>query len=119
RRAQASKGGRLPEGFAVLVTGPSAHSVEAVAFEGERGLRARGRPTELIDSRSPGVAELRVEGGATFAAGALARHGILTVLALPAPSRAARDRARAALGRLIEVHVSSEGAAACAYRAPL
>jgi len=48
-----------------------------------------------------------------------ARHGILTVLALPAPSRAARDRARATLGRLIEVHVSSEGAAACGYEPPL
>jgi hypothetical protein len=109
----------VTEGFTVLVTGPSASDVEAVAFEVERGLRARGQPTELIDSRSPGVGELRVEGGATFAAGVLARHGIVTVLALPAPSRAARDRARGTLGRLIEVHVSTEGAAACGYERPL
>jgi hypothetical protein len=109
----------MTEGFTVLVTGPSASDVEAVACQVDRDLRARGHAAELIDSRSPGIAELSVEGGATFAAGALARHGIVTVLALPARSRAARDRARETLGRLIEVHVNSEGAAAGGYEPPL
>ena len=34
---------------------------------------------------------------------------MVTILALPTPSRATRDRAREALGRLIEVYVRSEG----------
>jgi hypothetical protein len=109
----------VTEGFTVLVTGPSASDVEVVACEIDAGLRARGRPTELIDSRTPGAAGLRVEGAATFAAGALARHGIVTILALPAPARATRDRAREALGRLIEVHVSSEGTVGCGYEPPM
>ena len=109
----------MTEGFTVLVTGPSASDVEMVARDIDAGLRARGRPTELIDSRTPGAAGLRVEGAATFAAGALARHGIVTILALPAPARATRDRAREALGRLIEVHVSSEGTIGCGYEPPL
>ena len=106
-------------GFTVLVTGPSAPDVEAVALEIDGALRARGAATELIDSRTPGAAGLRAEGAATYAAGALARHGVVTVLALPVPSRAARDRAREALGRLIEVHVSSEGTVGCGYEPPL
>jgi hypothetical protein len=109
----------VTEGFTVLVTGPSAPDVEAVAFEVDCGLRARGLGTELLDSRTPGAAGLRAEGAATFAAGALARHGVVTILALPAPSRAARDRARETLGRLIEVHVNSEGAVGCGYEPPL
>jgi len=109
----------VTEGFTVLVTGPSASDVEMVAREIDAGLRARGRPSELIDSRTPGAAGLRVEGAATFAAGALARHGIVTILALPAPARATRDRAREALGRLIEVHVSSEGTVGCGYEPPM
>jgi hypothetical protein len=109
----------VTEGFTVLVTGPSASDVEMAAFEINAGLRARGLPTELIDSRTPGAAGLRVGGTATFVAGALARHGIVTILALPSPSRAARERAREALGRLIEVHVSSEGTVGCGYEPPL
>ena len=76
-------------------------------------------PVELIDLRTPGVAALRAEGAATFVAGALARHGVVTVVALPVPSRASRERARAALGRLIEVYVPSSGAASAAYEPPL
>jgi adenylylsulfate kinase-like enzyme len=39
-----------------------------------------------------------------LAAGLLTRHGVVTVIALPG-TRAARDRARADVGRMIEVHV--------------
>jgi len=112
-------GEQLTQGFTILVTGPSPSDIEAVAREIDGGLRARGVATELIDSRTPGAGALRAEGAATFAAGALARHGVVTVLALPAPSRVARDRAREALGRLIEVHVSSEGTVGCGYEPPL
>jgi len=109
----------VTEGFTVLVTGPSMPDVEAVACEIDCGLRARGLAAELLDSRTPGSAGLRAEGAATFTAGALARHGVVTIIALPTPSRAARDRARETLGRLIEVHVSSEGAVGCGYEPPL
>lgn len=109
----------MSDGFTVLVTGPDTTVVERVALEIDGRLRGRGTPTELIDSRTPGAEVLRAEGAATFVAGALARHGVITVVALPAPSRAARDRARAALGRLIEVYVPSSGCAGAAYEPPL
>jgi len=109
----------MSDGFTVLVTGPDAAVVEHVALEIDGRLHGRGTPTELIDSRTPGAEALRAEGAATFVAGALARHGVVTVLALPAPARAARDRARAALGRLIEVYVPSSGCAGAAYEPPL
>src|SRR5262245_31773699 len=108
----------MTEGFTVLVTGPTMPDVEMVALEIDGRLRARGLHTELIDSRTPGAEGLRAEGAATFTAGALARHGVVTVLALPTPSRAARDRARAALGRLVEVYVRSEGAIGGGYEPP-
>ncbi len=108
----------MTEGFTVLVTGPSAADVESVALEIDGRLRARGIPVELIDSRTPGAACLRAEGAATFAAGALARHGVVTLLALPTPSRAARDRARNLLGRLVEVYVRTEGEIGGGYEPP-
>src|SRR5262249_39805787 len=104
-----SNGGDVTEGFTVLVTGPTEADVESVALEIDGRLRARGVAVELIDSRTPDVLCLRAAGAATFVAGALARHGVVTVLALPAPSRAARDRARDMLGRLVEVYVRTEG----------
>ena len=109
----------MMEGFTVLVTGPDGADVERVALEIDGRLRGRNVPVELIDLRTPGVAALRAEGAATFVAGALARHGVVTVVALPVPSRASRERARAALGRLIEVYVPSSGAASAAYEPPL
>ncbi len=108
----------MTEGFTVLVTGPVASDVECVALENDGRLRARGVPTELIDSRTPGAEALRAEGAATFTAAALARHGVATLLAVPTPSRAARDRARDALGRLIEVYVRTEGGVGGGYEPP-
>jgi hypothetical protein len=109
----------VSEGFTVVVTGPATADVESLALEIDGRLRARGLATELIDSRTPGAAGLRVEGAATFTAGALARHGVVVILALPIPSRAARERAREILGRLVEVYVRSEGAVGCGYEPPL
>ena len=109
----------MTEGFTVLVTGPTAPDVESVALEIDGRLRARGIATELIDSRTPGAEGLRSEGAATFTAGALARHGVVTLLALPTPSRAARDRARDLLGRFIEVYVRTEGGIGGGYEPPL
>lgn len=108
----------MTEGFTVLVTGPVASDVESVALEISGRLHARGLATELIDSRTPGAECLRSEGAAVFTAGALARHGVVTVLAIPTPSRAARDRARDTLGRLIEVYVRTEGGIGGGYEPP-
>ena len=108
----------MTEGFTVLVTGPTEADVESVALEIDGRLRARGVAVELIDSRTPDVLCLRAAGAATFVAGALARHGVVTVLALPAPSRAARDRARDMLGRLVEVYVRTEGGIGGGYEPP-
>src|SRR5262245_11173839 len=103
----------MTEGFTVLVTGPTMTDVEMVALEIDGRLRARGLHTELIDSRTPGAEGLRAEGAATFTAGALARHGVG-----PGSARGARDRARGALGRLVEVYVRSEGAVGGGYEPP-
>jgi hypothetical protein len=108
----------VTDGFTVLVTGPTAPDVESVALEIDGRLRARGVAVELIDSRSPGAESLHAVGAATFVAGALARHGVVTILALPAPSRAARDRARDVLGRLIEVYVRTAGGSSGDYEPP-
>jgi hypothetical protein len=109
----------VTEGCTVLVTGPVAADVERVALEIDGRLRARGVPTELIDPRTPGVDALSGEGALLFAAAALTRHGIFTIVALPIHARAARDRARDTLGRLIEVFVRSEGSVAEGYEHPL
>jgi hypothetical protein len=108
----------VTDGFTVLVTGPTALDVESVALEIDGRLRARGAAVELIDSRSPGAESLHDPGAATFVAGALARHGVATILALPMPARAARDRARGVLGRLIEVYVRPEGGSGPDYEPP-
>jgi hypothetical protein len=97
-------------GFTVWVTGPDADAVEEVAAELYGRLQARPVEVELFDRRTPGVEALAGEGSerrVAFVAGALARHGIATVVALPAPTRAAREQARAELERMIEIEVVS------------
>ena len=97
--------------FTVWVTGPHAADVQTVADELARRLLLRHVPLEVLDARTPGIEALAgadVERCAAVVAGALARHGIATLVALPAPSRAGRERARAALPHMIEVHVTGE-----------
>ncbi len=109
----------MTDGCAVLVTGPHAADVERVALELDWRLRARGADTELVDPRTPHAGELRDDGAVLFAAAALARHGVVTIVALPMPARAARDRARGAVGRLIEVYVHAADDPGAAYEPPL
>ena len=93
--------------FSVWVTGPEQGAVEAIAEELARRLAARRVPVEVLDRRTPGVDVLAgegLEGRAAFVAGLLARHGVAVVVALPVASRAARERVRAELGRMIEVY---------------
>ena len=93
----------MSEGFAVWVTGPEPGRLEAVAGALAQHLLARELPVEVLDHHTPGIEGLDA-GGIAFAAAALARHGVASVIALPA-TRGARDRARAQVGRFIEVHV--------------
>jgi hypothetical protein len=96
------------------VSGPDAGALAPVADGIARGLFARQLPVEVLDGRTPGMDTLEGEGverRVAFVAGLLARHGVATIVAVPA-SRAVRDRARAELGRLIEVNVRPAGAPA-------
>jgi len=100
------------QGFTVWVTGPVARDVDDVVATLVGALTGRQLVIETIDARTPGMQGLDADAAAravVLAAGLLARHGIVTVVALPG-TRAARDRARADLGRMIEVHVPGDRA---------
>ena len=93
--------------FSVWVTGPEQGAVEAIAEELARRLAARRLVVEVLDRRTPGIDALAGEGlerRAAFVAGLLARHGVAVVVALPVTARAARERVRTELGRMIEVY---------------
>jgi hypothetical protein len=94
------------EGFAVWVTGQDRAGVASVAEALAQRLAGR-IGVELFDAHTPGIDVVGVE-GAVFAARALVRHGVASVLELSA-SRATRDRAREVIGRFIEVHVVDGG----------
>jgi hypothetical protein len=97
-------------GFTVWVTGPDPIAVGSVVDGLVGSLTARQLTVETIDAATPGVQGLDVEAAAravVLAAGLLARSGIVTVVALPG-TRAGRDRARADLRRMIEVHVPGD-----------
>ncbi len=93
--------------FSVWVTGPEQGAVEAIAEELARRLAARPMAVEILGRRTPGIDALAGEGlerRAAFVAGLLARHGVAAVVALPVAARAARERVRTELGRMIEVY---------------
>lgn len=105
-------------GFAVWVTGPEPDTVQAVADEIGRRLAGRDVPVEWLDARTPGIDALAGAAGVALAAALLARHGIASVVAVQA-TRAERERARAHIGNLVEVHVlPTPGRAAAAYEPP-
>jgi hypothetical protein len=105
--------------FTVWVTGPDGEAVQAVAAGVARRLEARQVRVERLGSDTPGIDAGRAEPQVTFAAAALARHGIATVVALPDDTRAGRAHARATIARLIEVYVRPGGATdPAAYEAP-
>lgn len=106
--------------FTVWVTGADADAVRTIAAEIGRGLTERGIPAETLDPTTCGIdaVDARVERLVTFAAAALARHGVATVVALRADARGVRDRARMAIPRMIEVWVRATAAPDGAYDAP-
>jgi hypothetical protein len=97
-------------GFVVWVTGPDAASLAAVAEEIAHELEARHLAVERFDERTPGIGALAGGGRErrlAFVASALARHGVVSVVAFGGTSRAGRDAARADIGAMIEVHVQA------------
>jgi adenylylsulfate kinase-like enzyme len=107
--------------FSVWVTGPEQGAVETFAEELARRLAAHRMAVEVLDRRTPGIDALAGEGlerRAAFVAGLLARHCVATVVALPVAARAARERVRAELGRMIEVYARPMHEATAGYEPP-
>ncbi len=90
-------------GFAVWVTGPDPVPVHDLAHALAGRLTGRGLPVELLDADTPGI-DAAGANAVGAVAGALARHGVITVVALPG-ARHVRDRARTDVERMIEVYV--------------
>ena len=104
--------------FVVWVTGADAAAVGAVADVLARRLAAREVVHEVLDRATPGIAAFGPDDApraVAFGAGVLARHGVATVVAVPTPRRAARDRARADVGCMIEVEVRGGAAPSPRY----
>ncbi|MGH7895739.1 MAG: adenylyl-sulfate kinase, partial [Candidatus Binatia bacterium] len=98
----------MEAGFAVWVTGGDERTSGRVAAAIADGLVQRRIDVEVLDPRTPGIDALAgpgMERSTAFAASSLVRHGVAVVVAVPSPSRAGRDDARAAIGRMIEVYV--------------
>jgi hypothetical protein len=98
-------------GIVVWITGPEPARLDALADEVGERLSARGLPVEVLNGRSPALTAFADPAGAAgLSATLLARHGVTTVIALPA-TRAARDSTRNG-ARLIEVDVPGTAARA-------
>ncbi len=109
---------RGPEGFCLWLTGlPSAGKTTIGRALVER-LRTRGRFVELLDGdeiRKGLSADLGFDrasreahaGRVAFVAKLLARNGAIPIVALISPYRSSRARARAEIGRFVEVYVST------------
>jgi hypothetical protein len=109
------------DGFTVWITGADETALRALAHEVAAALTSRPFAVELLDGTTPGIAALAGEGStarAVFVARLLARHGVATVIALPEPRRAERERARAEVSRLMEVWVHRPGEDASGYEPP-
>jgi adenylylsulfate kinase-like enzyme len=107
-------------GVVVWVTGPGEAMVERVAHAIHDRLARRHLEPELLTPQTPGIEALGGDDLARrvgFVADRLLRHGVVVVVAVPSPSRAERDQIRAALGRMIEVHVPV-GSASGTYEPP-
>ena len=104
-------------GFTVWVTGPDPATVGAVAEEIAARLAARRIAVDCLDARTPGIETLGgdgVECRVACIAGALARHGVATVVSLGPAAGAAR----AALDRMVEIYVRPLGAPSEGYAPP-
>jgi adenylyl-sulfate kinase len=103
-------------GFVVWFTGLSGAGKSTLARALETRLLADGQKVEVLDgdlvreNLSQGLGFSREDRDTNirriaFVANLLARNGVIVIVAAISPYRAARDEARAAIGRFVEVHV--------------
>lgn len=115
---------RLPilheRGFTVWLTGLPCSGKSTIARELARALLQRGRRVEVLDgdivrqNLSYGLGFSREDRDRNirriaFVANLLARNGVIVIVALVSPYRAARDEARRLLVDFFEVHVDCPG----------
>lgn len=104
------------EGFTVWFTGLPSAGKTTIATLLAGHLRERGCRVELLDgdecrrNLSAGLGYSRQDRDANikriaYVCKLLARHGVVAIAAAISPYRAARERARAELGRFVEVYV--------------
>jgi adenylyl-sulfate kinase len=109
---------KRPPGFCIWLTGLPSAGKTTIARELVPKLQARGWFAELLDgdeirkglSADLGFDRLSREthaGRVAFVAKLLARNGAIPIVALISPYRASRARARAEIGRFVEVYVST------------
>jgi len=109
---------RGPEGFCLWLTGLPSSGKTTIGKALVERLRARGRFVELLDGdeiRKGLSADLGFDrksreahaGRVTFVAKVLARNGSIPIVALISPYRTSRAKARAEIGRFVEVYVNT------------
>jgi 3'-phosphoadenosine 5'-phosphosulfate synthase len=107
----------MRDGFVIWLTGLSGAGKSTIAQEVASELRAAALPVEVLDgdtvrqNLSQGLGFSREDRDTNihriaFVAQLLARNGAAVIVAAISPYRAARDEARAQIGRFIEVHVT-------------
>jgi adenylylsulfate kinase len=109
---------RGPEGFCLWLTGLPSAGKTTIGRALVEKLTARGRFAELLDgdeirkglSSDLGFDRASREahaGRVTYVAKVLARNGVIPIVALISPYRSSRARARAEIGRFVEIYVDT------------
>ncbi len=105
-------------GYCIWLTGLPSSGKTTIARELVPLLKAQGWNVELLDgdeirrglSSDLGFGRVAREahaGRVTFVAKVLARNGVIPIVALISPYRTSRARARAEIGRFVEVYIST------------
>jgi len=105
-------------GVVVWVTAASAAAAHEVAVLLAEAFAARELRVELLHAERPGLESISEPAALGAVAGLLAGHGVHSVIAEAASSRAVRDAARRTLGSMIEVFVQSGAAGSPTWEAP-
>lgn len=110
----------IEQGFTIWLTGLPCSGKSTIARQLARALLRRGRRVEVLDgdivrqNLSYGLGFSREDRDRNirriaFVANLLARNGVIVIVALVSPYRAARDEARRLLGEFFEVYVDCPG----------